>query len=258
MRLFIAAIMTVFVLTGCSSNTADSDFVIAAAADLRYAIDDLVLEFREQHPEAKIVVSYGSSGQFATQIEHGAPFDVFCSADLAYPRGLIAKGLALPDSEFLYAVGRIVIWVPSYSSIPVGRLGMESLRAPSVRYVAIANPDHAPYGKAAVSAMQSLGVYESVKEKLTYGENVAETLQYIQTGTADIGIVALSLALTPPIVKTGRYWEIPISSYPKMEQGGVILKSTQHLGLAQDFRSFMLSAQAREVLKRYGFYLPSH
>jgi len=135
---------------------------------------------------------------------------------------------------------------------------MESLRAPSVRYVAIANPDHAPYGKAAVSAMQSLGVYESVKEKLTYGENVAETLQYIQTGTADIGIVALSLALAPPTVKTGRYWEIPISSYPKMEQGGVILKSTQHLGLAQDFRSFMLSAQAREVLKRYGFYLPSH
>ncbi|MBI2818521.1 MAG: molybdate ABC transporter substrate-binding protein [Acidobacteria bacterium] len=241
-----------------STKGPPAELVVAAAADLRYAMEELSGMFQAEHSGAVVRVNYGSSGILATQIENGAPFDIFFSADLTYPRRIVAKDMAVPNSEFLYAVGRIVVWVPSDSLIDVGELGMDALREQSIRHIAIANPAHAPYGKAAVSAMRSLGVYEAVEQKLAYGENVSQTLQYIQTGTAEIGIVALSLAMAPSVRETGRYWEIPIETYPTMEQGGVILKSTRSPELANEFRSFLLSEPAREVLRRYGFYLPAN
>lgn len=232
------------------------DFIIAAAADLRFAMDEIIEQFQREQPSVTVKATYGSSGQFYSQIENGAPFDVYCSADIAYPRKLVESGFALRGSEFRYAVGRIVAWVRADSPIPVESLQQDSLRHPSVLHIAIAHPDHAPYGKAAVSAMHALGVYEDVKSKLAYGENVSQALMYVQQGSAQIGIVALSLALAPTVQKSGRYWEFPLDSYPRMEQGGVILKSSRNPKVAQAFRSFMVSENAGAVLKRYGFSLP--
>jgi len=241
-------------LTGCSSRPSDKlDFTIAAASDLRYAMDKLAPRFQARHPQVTVKVSYGSSGQFSQQIAHGAPYDVFCSADLAYPRSLAAKGLTLPGSEFIYGIGRIVIWAPSESPLDVEQRGFDSLRDSAIRYIAIANPAHAPYGKAAVAALQTAGMYEGLKGKFAFGESVSATLQYVQRGSAEVGIVALALALAPPVRETGRYWEIPLESYPRLEQGGAIIKSTKHAAVAQDFRLFMLSEEARAILDRYGF-----
>ena len=247
-----------FLQAGCSARQAEKpEFTVAAASDLRFAMDELAPQFQKQHPEIALKLSYGSSGRFFYQIENGSPYDVFCSADLAYPWDLAAKGLTVPGSEFVYGVGRIVVWVPSDSPIPVEQRGLASLLDPSIHYIAVANPAHAPYGKAAVAALRSAGMYEGIKDKLAFGENVSATLQYVQTGSAEIGIVALSLALAPPIRETGRYWEIPVESYPRVEQGGVIIKSTKQPAVAQQFRSFMLTEESRAVLRRYGFSLPA-
>jgi molybdate transport system substrate-binding protein len=233
--------------TACSRSE-KPEFLIAAAADLRVAMDEIAAEFQKAHPEVAVKTSYGSSGQFTQQIESGGPFDVFCSADVAYPRKLAEEGLALKGSEFVYAIGRIVVWVPESSPLQV--TGVQALRDPSIRHIAIANPAHAPYGKAAEAALRSLGLYDEVKDKLVYGENVSQALQYVETGAADIGIVSHSL------VKGGRSWELPPDSYPKMEQGGIIVKSSRNAALAQQFRAFLLSEQGRSILKRNGFYLP--
>jgi len=233
--------------TACS-RPEKPEFLIAAAADLRLAMDEIAAQFQTAHPEVAVKTSYGSSGQFTSQIENGAPFDVFCSADSDYPRRLYAEGLALQGSEFIYAIGRIVAWVPATS--PIQLTGVEALRDPSIRHIAIANPQHAPNGKAAEAALRSLGLYDAVKDKLVYGENVSQALQYVETGAAEIGIVPRSL------VKGGRSWEVPPDSYPKMEQGGIIVKSSRNAALAQEFRSFLLSEQGRSILKRHGFYLP--
>jgi len=233
--------------TGCSRSE-KPDFLIAAAADLRPAMDEIAEHFQQTHPEVAVKTSYGSSGQFTSQIENGGPFDVFCSADVGYPRKLVEEGLALPGSEFVYAIGRIVVWVPASSPIQV--TGAEALRDPSIRHIAIANPAHAPYGKAAEAALRSLGLYDQVKDKLVYGENVSQALQYVETGAAEVGIVSHSL------VKGGRSWEVPPDSYPKMEQGGIIVKSSRNAALAQQFRAFLLGEQGRAILKRHGFYLP--
>jgi molybdate transport system substrate-binding protein len=249
--LFFAAL-----LTGCGRDDESRDFLIFAAADLRFAMDELAAQFQAGHPEVAVKTVYGSSGKFYSQIVNGAPFDVYCSADIEYPRRLAAEGFAAPDSEFRYAAGRIVLWVPQASPLQIEQLGIDSLRDPSIRHVAIANPDHAPYGRAAVAAMQSLNVYDSIRSKLAYGESVSQALQYVQYRSADIGIVALSLALAPAVRPTGRYWELPLDSYPRMEQGGIIAKRSRHPAVAAAFRTFVLSPRAQETLKRYGFYLP--
>ena len=242
--------MAVFLaLAGAGCGRSEKpEFLIAAASDLRFAMDEIAGQFQQAHPEVAVKTSYGSSGQFTQQIENGAPYDVFCSADAGYPRKLTEEGLALPGSEFIYAIGHIVVWVPAASQIQVA--GAEVLRDPSIRHIAIANPRHAPYGKAAEAALRSLGLYDQVKDKLVYGENVSQAVQYVETGAAEIGIVPASL------VKGGRSWEVPLDAYPKMEQGGIIVKSSRNAALAQEFRSFLLGEQGRSILKRFGFYLP--
>lgn len=219
-------------------------------------MDELVRQFQPRYPDVNIKVTYGSSGTFTSQIENGAPYDIFCSADIAYPRQLIQTGWAFADSEFRYAVGRIVLWVPSTSPIDVRTLKEKAFLDPSVKHISIAHPGHAPYGRAAVASMQSLGVYEQTKDKLAYGENVSQALMYVQQGSAQMGIVALSLALAPTVQATGNYWELPLDSYPKMDQGGIILKATKNRELANAFRAFILSPNGRETLRKSGFSLP--
>jgi len=229
---------------------------VAAAADLQFAMEDVLAAFRHVHPDAEIRVVYGSSGNFYSQIQNRAPFDLFLSADLEYPRRLVSEGLAIRDSLFSYANGRIVVWVPAASPLDVSRLGWAALEDPSVHHIAIANPAHAPYGRAAAAALKSAGIYDRVSNKLVLGENIAQTLQFVQSGAADIGVVALSLALAPAVRPQGKYWEIPADSYPAIEQGGAILTRARHSRTAQQLRDYMVGAAGRDILKRYGFYPP--
>lgn len=228
---------------------------VAAASDLKFAMDELVGAFGKARPDIVISVSYGSSGNFLSQISNGAPFDLLFSADIEYPRRLAEAGLAPKGSEFPYAVGRIVVWVPAASRIPVER-GLQALTAPEVRRIAIANPRHAPYGRAAEAALRAVGVYEAVKDKLVFGENVAQTAQFVQSGAADAGIIALSLAVAPALAKEGRYSEVPLDAYPRMDQGGIILSRARDLEAARAFRGFVLGSEGRATLGRYGFFLP--
>ncbi len=229
---------------------------LAAASDLKFALDELVQQFRAKHPEADLQVTYGSSGNFFAQLGNGAPFDVYLSADVAYPRKLAEQGLVHDSGVFLYAVGRIVVWVPRGSPLAVETLGLEALKAPEVKRIAIANPKHAPYGRAAEAALKHQGVHEAVQEKLVLGENIAQTAQFVQSGSADVGIIALALALAPAMKDQGRYWEVPLEAYPRMEQGGAILRRTQELELALAFRDFLLGDEGKALLGRYGFTLP--
>jgi molybdate transport system substrate-binding protein len=215
-----------------------------------------VKAFRAKHPEAEIQVTYGSSGNFFAQISNGAPFDLYLSADVLYPRKLAEQGLVHDSGVFLYAVGRIVLWVPRDSALPVEAQGMKALLEPGARRIAIANPQHAPYGRAAEAAMKSQGVYDAVKEKRVLGENVAQAAQFVQSGAADVGIIALALALAPAMREAGRFWEVPLETYPRMEQGGAILKGARDVELAMRFRDFLLGAEGKALLERYGFSLP--
>jgi molybdate transport system substrate-binding protein len=220
-------VLALTALLGLRSLTHAAELAVAAAADLKFAMDELVAAFRTNAPGTNVKVTYGSSGNFFAQLLNRAPFDLYFSADIAYPRRLAEAGHALDTNVFLYAIGRIVVWAPKASSVDVEALGIQSLLAPSVRKIAIANPRHAPYGAAALAAMKSLGVHSQAEPRFVLGENIAQTAQFVQSGAADIGVIALALALAPPMQEAGRYWEIPPDAYREMDQGGIILKWTK-------------------------------
>jgi molybdate transport system substrate-binding protein len=229
---------------------------IAAASDLRYVLDDLVTAYRDANPGAGVSVSYGSSGNLFAQMANGAPFDLFLSADIDYPRRLIADGHAVPDSLFRYAIGRIVIWVPARSTLDIETRGLAAAADPLVRRVAIANPDHAPYGRAAQAALGFANLLDVVKPKLVFGETVSQAFQFVQSGSAELGIIALSLARAPVVETAGRFVLVPANLHPPLDQGGVILKSAQRPDAAVSFRALMTGQIGRDMLTRYGFELP--
>jgi len=204
-----------------------------------------------------VKVSYGSSGNFFAQIANGAPFDLFLSADKKFPEKLMADGHAVAESLFPYAVGRLVVWVRKGSPIDVAKIGIAALKDPAAKKVAIANPEHAPYGQAAVAAMKSLGVYEEVKSKLVLGDNVVQTAQFIESGAADIGVISLSLAVAPVMADKGIYWEVPLTAFPTMVQAGVITKQATNPDMAKKVAEFLKSPAGKTILKKYGFLMPS-
>lgn len=232
-----------------------SILAIAAAADLRYALDEIVATFQEQHPEIQVRVTYGASGNFFAQLSNRAPFDIYFSADIDYPRRLIEQGLASQESAFIYAVGHLVVWVPRDSSLDIEKRGLQTLLDASARKIAIANPKHAPYGRAAEAALKNAGLYAQVQDRLVYGDNVMQATQFVQTGAADAGLIPLSLALAPTLRAEGRYWELPANLYPRLEQGGVILSWAKQPQAAQAFRDFVVGAQGKTILRRYGFFV---
>jgi molybdate transport system substrate-binding protein len=241
------------VLANAACTTRHAPLRIAAAADLRFALEEIIQAFRQQHADVPVRASYGSSGNFYAQLLNRAPFDLFLSADRQYPQKLGEQGLVLPGSEFTYATGHIVLWVKGSSGMDIARLGMEALRQPWVHHIAIANPAHAPYGRAAEAALRKAGIYQDVQHKLVMGENIAQTLQLVDSGAAEAGIVALSLALAPAASGKGRYWEVPRDAYPRIEQGGAILKWSAHPAAAQAFCAFLLGRAGRTMLQKYGF-----
>ena len=228
---------------------------VAAAADLKFAMVELAAQF-EKESGAKLDVTYGSSGNFLTQIQNGAPFDLFFSADSQYPKKLEAAGLTEPGTLREYAVGHIVIWTPSGSGINAAKGGWTCLLDQRVKKIAVANPEHAPYGRAAVAATKKAGIYEQVKDKLVYGENISQAAEFVQSGNAQAGIVALSLALSPAM-KNGNRWEIPADSYPAIKQAAVILKASKNKDGARRFLDFVSGPQGREILQRFGFTVPA-
>jgi molybdate transport system substrate-binding protein len=228
---------------------------VAAAADLKFALDELAAQY-EKRTERKVDISYGSSGNFFAQIQNGAPFDIFFSADIEYPRKLEATRRTEPGTLYEYAVGRIVIWMPRDARADLAKLGWKALLDPSVEKLAIANPEHAPYGRAAVSALRNAGIYEQVRAKLVYGENIAQAAQFVASGNAQAGILALSLAVSPPM-NEGKRWEIPANMHAPIEQAAVILKSAKDKEGARDFLAFLKSGAGRRILESYGFILPA-
>lgn len=240
----------------CSPQRVPVALNIAAAADLQFALDDLSRQFHAGHPGIAPQIVYGSSGNFYSQILNQAPFDLFLSADLQYPLQLTERGLARRSAVFEYGVGRLAVWVPEQSPLDPAAMRMQVFTDPSIRHVAIANPRHAPYGRAAEAALRSAGVYDRIAGKLVFGENIAQTLQYVQSGAADIGIVALSLAAAPALRGKGRYWEVPLESYPRLWQGGVVLNGAKNAAAAEAFRAYLTSPEGRRILEQYGFSLP--
>lgn len=235
------------------ANPAGADEIrIAAAADLRFAMDEIIGQFRAQHPNDRIEVSYGSSGKFLSQIQNGAPFDLFFSADIALPRSLVQAGLATGDVQ-PYATGRLVLWRPRLDLPP---LTLADLTRPDISRIAIANPKHAPYGMRAVEALKSAKVWNTVEGRLVYGENIAQAAQFIQTGNADAGIIALSLAITAEFTASGRYTLIPADMHSPLEQGFVVLKGARDKPLASAFADFFKTPGVRNTMNRYGFSLP--
>jgi len=187
-----ALILSVFLVLQ-EARAQGREIRVAAAADLKFAMEELSQQFEKQ-TGTRVNVTYGSSGNFFSQIQNGAPFDLFFSADIEYPRKLEAVGLTEPGTLYEYAVGTIVIWMSPDAKVDVTVQGWKALLDASVEKIAIANPEHAPYGRAAVAALQKAGIYEQVKLKLIYGENISQAAQFVQSGNAQAGIVALSLA----------------------------------------------------------------
>jgi molybdate transport system substrate-binding protein len=246
--------LCLFLITGVNRSVAE-EITIAAASDLNFAFKEIVAEY-EKASGNHVKLTLGSSGNFFAQIQNGAPFDLYFSADIAYPRKLEEAGLTVPGSLFQYAVGRIVMWTGHESRIDVTQ-GFEALRDPTVKKIAIANPKHAPYGRAAVAAMEYFKVYDQVKDKLILGENISQAAQFIESGACDVGIIALSLALAPPMQAAGHYWEIPADAYPPIEQGAVMLMGGKNQESAKAFLSFIQGADGQTMMKRYGFAVPS-
>lgn len=250
MSLLRCWLLVVALLSGVTAHA--EKITVAAAADLKFALEEIVTAFSAAHPADEVTVIYGSSGKFHAQIRQGAPYDLYFSADIAYPRALQKAGFAASGVK-TYAFGRIVVWSPGNPAEP---MTLAALAAPNITRVAIANPRHAPYGKRAVEALQAAGVWKSVEPKLVYGENIAHTAQFVQTGNAQAGIIALALALSPELRNSGAYRLIPDTLHAPLEQGFMITKRAGNSALARRFAAYMDSPAARAVMTRYGFILP--
>lgn len=224
---------------------------VAAAADLNFAFQEIATKYRQDTGNT-LKLSFGSSGNFFAQIQNGAPFDLYFSADIDFPRKLEAAGLAEPGTLWKYATGKIVLWAPNGSKLDLAK-GIEVLRDPSIKKISIANPRHAPYGRAAEAAMKKAGLYDAVATKLVLGENISQAAQFIDSGNADIGIIALSLATAPSMQTRGRYVEVSTALYPPIEQGTVVLSSSRKKATAKQFLDYLKRPESQFTLRKYGF-----
>lgn len=213
---------------------------------------ELAAKFEKQ-TGIHVGVTYESSGNIYSQLQNGAPFDLFFSADMEYPRKLEAAGLIVPGTLSTYAVGRIVVWTRGNASLDLPRLGLSALRDSRVQKIAIANPEYAPYGRAAIAALQKARVYAEVKDKLVFGESISQAAQFVQSGNAQVGILAESFVKSSAL-KDGDVWEIPLALYPPLEQAVVVLKSSADKEKAISFLQFVKGADGRAVLAKYGFH----
>ncbi len=227
---------------------------IAAAADLQPVLPAFVTNF-EKSSGAKVEVSYASSATLATQILNGAPYDLFLAANLAFPQKVVAAGLALEPAPIPYAQGSLVLW--ARRGVLPHSLTMQSLTDPSVHRIAVANPVHAPYGAAAIAAIQSSGLKTALQSKLVFAENIAQAAQFGQSGNADCALISKTLAITPTMRQAGRFVPIPQNAYPPIRQGAVILRNAPDPSTAQDFLHYLQSPDGRALLVTSGLEPPT-
>ncbi len=230
---------------------AAESITVAAAADLNNALNELASRF-ETATGTKVTLSFGASGNLYSQIQSGAPFDLFFSADEDYPKKLAAAGIADASSLRIYALGHLVLWVPINSPLDPEKLQMGLLSQPSVTRIAIANPQHAPYGRAAMAAIEHYGLKDKLAGKLVFGENVSQAAQFVQSGNAQAGLIAMSLAKSPAMGSAGRFWVLPSDSYPELKQAAVIVSDSKRKKSAQAFLDFVLSSEGAATLRKYG------
>jgi len=229
-----------------------AELTIAAAADLSSALPEIAQRY-EKRSGVKLRLSFGASGALTQQIQNGAPFDLFFSADMDYPRQLIASGTADSATLYQYAVGRLVLWTPANSPLDPQHQGMKALLDPSVQKIAIANPEHAPYGRAAVAALKQSGIYDQIKDRLVLGENVSQAAQFVESGNAQAGFVALAHAAAPTMEGKGKYWIVPPDTYPPLAQGVIVVSRSQRKKEAKDFLEYLQSPEISQLLVKYGF-----
>jgi molybdate transport system substrate-binding protein len=255
-------LVAVFLLLSASSGRGQdkkspSELTVAAAADLSAALQEIGDRY-EKKTGVHLKLSFGASGALTQQIQNGAPFDLFFSADMDYPRQLIAAGAAEQASLYQYAVGKLVLWVPADSTLDFDHKGINALLDPSVKKIAIANPQHAPYGRAAVAALKHTGVYDQIADRLVLGENVAQAAQFVESGNAQAGFVALAHAVAPGMRDKGKYWEVPADFYPPLAQGVIVISHSQHKKEAAEFLEYIKTQEAAELLRKFGFTVPQH
>ena len=255
LALLAAFFLTLVCVTACkdqfqSSTNRPNELTVAAASDLTPAFEELGRAFESIH-KTKVVFVFGSTGLLTRQIENGAPMDLFAAANVSYIDQLEQKGLTIPGTKALYARGRITLWTPAMSNVRL--VGIEDLARPEVQRVAIANPDHAPYGLAARQALESAGVWDRVRPKLVFGDNIRQTLQYAETGNVEVSIVALSLSLQ----SNGRWTLIPEELHKPIDQALAVIKTTKNEQSARAFAAFIASPEGRAIMQKYGFLLPS-
>jgi molybdate transport system substrate-binding protein len=238
-----------FILLMAAPLCAQTPLRVAAAADLEPVLPPVLAEFEQAtgiHAEA----TYQASAVLTTQIENGAPFDLFLSADLGFPQRLAGAHLSLESAPIAYAKGTLVLWERKDSHLPPPSLAL--LRNPDLKRLAIANPERAPYGRAAVAALESLKLYDALKPRIVTAENIAQTAQFVDSGNADAGLISLTSALTPRLAASGSYFVIPRELYPPLEQGAVLIRATQQPAAAQKLLAFLLSAPVQAELARGG------
>lgn len=251
---FVCLLVCVAVLAaacqkGTTGGTQQQSLTVSAASDLTPAFQEIGKQF-EQQSGTKVTFNFGSTGQLAQQIEQGAPVDLFAAANVSFIEGLEKKNLILPDTKALYAQGRITLWMRKDSPLKLERV--EDLARPEFKKVAIANPEHAPYGLAARDALQTARVWETVSPKLVFGENISQTLQYAESGNVDAAIVALSLSTQ----SDGRWVLVPVEMHKPLNQALAVIRGAKHEQAARGFAAFINSPQGRAVMRKYGFVLP--
>src|SRR5215470_15986795 len=232
------------------------EITVAAAADMSAVLPELAARYTKQTGQT-VKLSFGSSGNLTNQIRNGAPFDLFFSADEDYPKQLIAEGLADKETLYRYAIGRLVLWVPNDLPFDPQRKGIQTPLDPAVKKVAIANPAHAPYGRAAEAALKHFGIYQQISPKLVLGENVSQAAQFVESGDAQAGFIALSRALAPDFKGKGRYWPVPPDAYPALNQAAVVIVRSKSQPAAHKFLDFLRTPEAASLLATYGFSLPA-
>jgi molybdate transport system substrate-binding protein len=246
LRRFIPVLLSLVLLAPLHAQT---PLRVAAAADLEPVLPPILEQFH-QATGIQAEATYQASAMLTTQIENGAPFDLFFSADLSYPKRLIDAGLADGATPITYAKGTLVLWTRKDESLPPPSLDL--LRNPALKRLAIANPERAPYGRAAVAALTSLKLYDALKPRLATAENIAQAAQFVDSGNADAGLISLTSALTPHMASNGTYFVIPRDLYPPIEQGAIIVKKSNNRADARKLLDYLLSPPIQAQLAKSG------
>ncbi len=256
MHLRLPALLLFALTVGCGSDghgPATRVVNVAAASDLRHALAAVIRRFHQFHPDIDVRPTFAASGTLHAQIANRAAFDLFLAADIGYAESVADKGLAAHDDVFCYGTGRLVVWVPQACPVDLEAAGMQALLDPAIRRIAIANPRHAPYGRAAEAALEHYGLRDRVQVKLVLGENVAEAAQFVASGAADAAVIARAIAEAPAMQPHGRVWLVPADAHPPLVHGGVVLAAARDPAAARLVADFLRGPEGQAILRDHGF-----